>query len=177
MPLCYSFKIIFHFFYSPRMILQSCSSRGKKDWATETRCLLPLVPFSQVVKVMHFQCSIWFVLCSYLTFRTTNFQSRFSEPLKRFYGNKEISEGQNHVCSSPAISEMGHKKCTGILRRVFSQFVGEIIEGMAGFVPLPVIMGKLLSDNGNQEFGDFKFTILKMLGTYGYERRILVCVV
>lgn len=97
----------------------------------------------------------------------------FSEPLKRFYGKKEASERQGHVGSVPEISDMGHKKCASILRRVFSQFVGEIIEGMAGFMPLPVIMGKLLSDNGNQEFGDFKFTILKMLGTYGYERRIL----
>jgi hypothetical protein len=35
-------------------------------------------------------------------------------------------------------------------------------------------MSKLLSDNGSQEFGDFKITILGMLGTYGFERRILV---
>ncbi|KAK4406643.1 hypothetical protein Sango_0670800 [Sesamum angolense] len=34
-------------------------------------------------------------------------------------------------------------------------------------------MWKLLSDNGNQEFGDFKLTILGMLGTYDFERRIL----
>ncbi|KAK6114959.1 hypothetical protein DH2020_007228 [Rehmannia glutinosa] len=38
---------------------------------------------------------------------------------------------------------------------------------------LPRIMLKLLSDNGNQEFGDFKLTILGMLGTYDFERRIL----
>jgi len=66
-------------------------------------------------------------------------------------------------------------KGANILRRVFSKFVGEIIEGMIGYIPLPAIMAKLLSDNGNQEFGDFKLTILKMLGTYGYEKRILVC--
>ncbi|GLJ14759.1 hypothetical protein SUGI_0239380 [Cryptomeria japonica] len=59
------------------------------------------------------------------------------------------------------------------LRRVFAHFIGEIIEGMMGYVPLPVIMSKLLSDNGNQEFGDFKATILGLLGTYGYERTIL----
>jgi hypothetical protein len=61
-----------------------------------------------------------------------------------------------------------------LLRKVFAHFVGEIIEGMVGYVPLPMIMGKLLSDNGSQEFGDFKATILGMLGTYGYERTILV---
>ncbi|KAJ3693979.1 hypothetical protein LUZ60_009459 [Juncus effusus] len=75
----------------------------------------------------------------------------FSEPLRRFPGGKGKS----------------------ILRRVFSQFVGEIIEGMARYVPLPAITAKLLSDSGNQEFGDFKLIILKMLGTYGYEKRIL----
>ncbi|KAI4341368.1 hypothetical protein MLD38_026099 [Melastoma candidum] len=60
-----------------------------------------------------------------------------------------------------------------ILRRFFSHLVKEIVEGMIGYVCLPVIMSKLLSDNGNQEFGDFKLTILGMLGTYGFERRIL----
>lgn len=61
-----------------------------------------------------------------------------------------------------------------ILRKLFSQFIKEIVEGMIGYVRLPTIMSKLLSDNGSQEFGDFKLTILGMLGTYGFERRILV---
>ncbi|CAB4300751.1 unnamed protein product [Prunus armeniaca] len=59
-----------------------------------------------------------------------------------------------------------------ILRKVFSRFIKEIVEGMIGYVRLPTIMSKLLSDNGRQEFGDFKFTILGMLSTYGFERRI-----
>ncbi|GJS78545.1 hypothetical protein Tco_0728426 [Tanacetum coccineum] len=42
-----------------------------------------------------------------------------------------------------------------------------------GYVRLPTVMMKLLSDNGNQDFGDFKATILGMLGTYDYEKRIL----
>ena len=66
-------------------------------------------------------------------------------------------------------------RVSNLLRRLFSQFIKEIVEGMVGFVRLPIIMSKLLSDNGNQEFGDFKVTILGMLGTYGFERRILVC--
>ncbi|RDY08694.1 Vacuolar protein sorting-associated protein 8-like protein, partial [Mucuna pruriens] len=65
-------------------------------------------------------------------------------------------------------SQNGH-----ILRKLLSQFIKEIVEGMIGFVHLPTIMSKLLSDNGSQEFGDFKLTILGMLGTYGFERRIL----
>ncbi|KAF5733264.1 vacuolar protein sorting-associated protein 8 isoform X1 [Tripterygium wilfordii] len=60
-----------------------------------------------------------------------------------------------------------------ILKKLFSQFIKEIVEGMMGCVRLPTIMSKLLSDNANQEFGDFKLTILGMLGTYGFERRIL----
>ncbi|KAL2575460.1 hypothetical protein GLYMA_16G018400v4 [Glycine max] len=65
-------------------------------------------------------------------------------------------------------SQNGH-----ILKKLLSQFIKEIVEGMIGFVHLPTIMSKLLSDNGSQEFGDFKHTILGMLGTYGFERRIL----
>lgn len=64
---------------------------------------------------------------------------------------------------------------TQILRKLMSHFIKEIVEGMIGYVRLPTIMSKLLSDNGTQEFGDFKLTILGMLGTYGFERRILVC--
>ncbi|KAJ6807507.1 vacuolar protein sorting-associated protein 8-like protein [Iris pallida] len=111
----------------------------------------------------------------------------FSEPLRRFCCSKETVESQNHpyqlsstsdtkVDSEKSLSRWRFPKLnnpTRILRRLFSQFVGEIIEGMAGFIPLPEIMAKLLSDNGNQEFGDFKLTILGMLGSYGYERRIL----
>ncbi|KAG2331135.1 hypothetical protein Bca52824_002315 [Brassica carinata] len=62
---------------------------------------------------------------------------------------------------------------TQILRKLMSHFIKEIVEGMIGYVRLPTIMSKLLSDNGTQEFGDFKLTILGMLGTYGFERRIL----
>jgi len=68
------------------------------------------------------------------------------------------------------------RSCKGAhsLRKLFSMFIKEIVEGMIGYIRLPTIMSKLLSDNGSQEFGDFKITILGMLGTYGFERRILV---
>lgn len=61
-----------------------------------------------------------------------------------------------------------------VLRRLLSFFIKEIVEGMIGYVRLPTIMLKLLSENGSQEFGDFKLTIMGMLGTYDFERRILV---
>ncbi|KAG9455232.1 hypothetical protein H6P81_008136 [Aristolochia fimbriata] len=60
-----------------------------------------------------------------------------------------------------------------IFQRLLCRFIREVVEGMIGYIPLSVIMAKLLSDNGTLEFGDFKLTILGMLGTYGYERRIL----
>ncbi|WOK95317.1 hypothetical protein Cni_G04024 [Canna indica] len=104
----------------------------------------------------------------------------YSEPLKLFCTSKEASVKQNQGNVDPVndIDPMPkwrflNRNCALILRKLFSQFVGEIIEGMAGYMLLPVVMAKLLSDNGDQEFGDFKLTILQMLGTYGYERKIL----
>lgn len=71
---------------------------------------------------------------------------------------------------------MQNKQDSSILRRLLSQFIGEIVEGMIGYAQLPEVMAKILYDNGNQEFGDFKFTILGILGTYGFEKRILVLI-
>lgn len=110
----------------------------------------------------------------------------FSEPLKRFCNSKEVPEGKNNHCTmfsgskifsgiDGTLSGWGFSKFKTCIffRRLFSQFIGEIMEGMAGYLSLPAVMSKLLSNNKNQEFGDFKMTILKMLGTYNYEKRIL----
>ncbi|KAI3974389.1 hypothetical protein MKX01_031058 [Papaver californicum] len=48
-----------------------------------------------------------------------------------------------------------------ILKNVFAQFIREVVDGMIGYVHLP------------QEFGNYKLTISGLLGTYGFERRIL----
>ncbi|KAL6629749.1 hypothetical protein ACP70R_029514 [Stipagrostis hirtigluma subsp. patula] len=110
----------------------------------------------------------------------------FSEPLKKLYGSKDANE----KCTRPKGSETPNEqpngkglsqhirisakqRCLNALRKIFSQFVGEIIEAMAGYIPLPAIMAKLLSDNGSQEFGDFKLVIHRMLSMYLYEKRIL----
>ncbi|KAM0845517.1 hypothetical protein ACQ4PT_056320 [Festuca glaucescens] len=110
----------------------------------------------------------------------------FSDPLKKLYGNKVINgkgswpEGRETTNGHPTgkgfsqqIVNSSNQRCLNTLRRVFSQFVGEIIEAMAGYIPLPAIMAKLLSDNGSQEFGDFKLVIHRMLSMYLYEKRIL----
>ncbi|XP_054783316.1 uncharacterized protein LOC129290548 isoform X2 [Prosopis cineraria] len=110
----------------------------------------------------------------------------FCDPLLDSYVDERASERENYfqVFAGSPVSKL--KKDTGksrwkiskssgadVLRRMFSLFIKEIVEGMIGYVRLPTIMSKLLSDNGSQEFGDFKLTILGMLGTYGFERRIL----
>ncbi|KAK4848694.1 hypothetical protein QYF36_016176 [Acer negundo] len=110
----------------------------------------------------------------------------FCEPLMGSYGDERASEVENHARMMESLdSQEEEEACiikwrisashrgAHIFKKLFSQFIKEIVEGMIGYVRLPTIMSKLLSDNGSQEFGDFKLTILGMLGTYGFERRIL----
>ncbi|OMO82357.1 hypothetical protein COLO4_23048 [Corchorus olitorius] len=110
----------------------------------------------------------------------------FCEPLMGSYCDEGVSEKKNHVGKLvDSLGSQEEEECIinwkipkshkggHILRKLFSQFIKEIVEGMIGYVRLPTIMSKLLADNGRQEFGDFKLTILGMLGTYGFERRIL----
>ncbi|TXG63103.1 hypothetical protein EZV62_010097 [Acer yangbiense] len=110
----------------------------------------------------------------------------FCEPLMGSYGDERASEVENHARMKESLdSQEEEEACiikwrisashrgAHIFKKLFSQFIKEIVEGMIGYVRLPTIMSKLLSDNGSQEFGDFKLTILGMLGTYGFERRIL----
>lgn len=114
----------------------------------------------------------------------------FCEPLMDSYREPRNTDGRNkgplgvkslelHVNESDVAIKWRIPRSdtagTHILRKLISQFIKEIVEGMIGYVRLPTIMTKLLSENGTQEFGDFKLTILGMLGTYGFERRILVC--
>lgn len=68
----------------------------------------------------------------------------------------------------------GNDLACKLLRKVLAQFIGDIVNGMMGYVPLPTIMNKILEDHRGHEFGDFKATILEMLSAYGYERAILV---
>ncbi|KAK8509712.1 hypothetical protein V6N13_093565 [Hibiscus sabdariffa] len=109
----------------------------------------------------------------------------FCEPLMGSYCSERVSEKENHVGLVESLGSQDKEesiikwripkshKGGHILRKLLSQFIKEIVEGMIGYVRLPTIMSKLLYDNGGQEFGDFKLTILGMLGTYGFERRIL----
>lgn len=114
---------------------------------------------------------------------------RFCEPLIDSYNYRTPAFGENQVQflnESSGLQKdkearivtwriLKSDKAAHILKRLFSRFIKEIVEGMIGYVHLPIIMSRLLSDNGSQEFGDFKLTVLGMLGTFGFERRILVC--
>ncbi|MCD9644546.1 hypothetical protein HAX54_032806 [Datura stramonium] len=84
---------------------------------------------------------------------------------------QEVQEGEQ-ACKVQWKVSKSHRNAH-ILRKLLSVFIKEIVEGMIGYVSLPRIILKLLSDNETQEFGDFKPTILGMLGTYDFERRIL----
>jgi hypothetical protein len=94
----------------------------------------------------------------------------FCEPLIDDIGRENKMGTAADISWKVSISKKGGDI---ILKKLFSVFIKEIVEGMIGYVRLPTIMLKLLSDNGSQEFGDFKITILGMLGTYDFERRIL----
>ena len=109
------------------------------------------------------------------------FSSRFCEPLIDSGNARETLKDSPTGSVNPEeeaqtfkwkVSKYG--KCAHMARKLFSIFIKEIVEGMIGYVRLPRIMLKLLSENGNQEFGDFKLTILGILGRYDFERRILV---
>ncbi|KAF9600812.1 hypothetical protein IFM89_012551 [Coptis chinensis] len=108
----------------------------------------------------------------------------FCEPLRDPSDDKVVSKGNisgtlaaTFDVKEESIDNWRIPKSHGvshILRKLFAQFLKEIVEGMlSGYVHLPTIMTKLLSDNSSQVFGDFKLIILGMLGTYGFEKRIL----
>jgi hypothetical protein len=81
-------------------------------------------------------------------------------------GGKERTESVLLKCAGNAVA-------TCALRRVLARFISAIMFAMMGHVPLATILNKILQDHGGDEFGDFKGTILGMLGTFGYERAIL----
>ncbi|CAM6085101.1 unnamed protein product [Calypogeia fissa] len=114
----------------------------------------------------------------------------FVEPLHSF--NKQMKSA-SHVKQHAIKSEVNHRSeqeamssknglrwkvwgndlASKLLRKVLAQFIGDIVNGMMGYVPLPTIMNKILEEHRGHEFGDFKETILDMLSAYGYERAIL----
>ncbi|XP_051145472.1 uncharacterized protein LOC127261257 [Andrographis paniculata] len=99
---------------------------------------------------------------------TNSEKEMFRDALDGLIDKSEYEEGCKYKWDFSKI----HKGAR-MMRKLFSIFIKDIVDGMIGYVRFPQITSKLLSDNGSQEFGDFKLTILGMLGTYDFERRIL----
>lgn len=49
----------------------------------------------------------------------------------------------------------------------------EVISGMAGYIPLKAIGQRILAQYTQQQFGDFRGTLLGLLSAYNYESSIL----
>lgn len=59
------------------------------------------------------------------------------------------------------------------MQNVLSGFVKWVLAEMNGYVPLNVVLNKIIVDHAKAEFREFRDTILGMLDTYRYEERIL----
>lgn len=57
--------------------------------------------------------------------------------------------------------------------RVFTDCLTKILQSMMGFIPIRIIMQKIVRDHSTAPFSDFKQIIIAMLDTYNYERNIL----
>ncbi|CAM9876663.1 unnamed protein product [Phaeothamnion confervicola] len=55
---------------------------------------------------------------------------------------------------------------------VLDTILSTVLDGMAGYVPLPAIVGKILLDHAGNTVGEFRHILLSMLETYAYETSI-----
>ena len=59
------------------------------------------------------------------------------------------------------------------LQQLFTSFMEEVISGMAGYIPLKAIGQRILAQYTQQQFGDFRGTLLGLLSAYNYESSML----
>jgi hypothetical protein len=107
-----------------------------------------------------------FIVASHIDKKSSRTRPRRS---RRKHANVELSRDQTGTTQWKANTDL-KGNC---VRRVLVWMMGDVIDGMMGYVPLRVIMDKILAEHGNHPFGDFRATILNMLSAYGYERAIL----
>ncbi|GAB4818305.1 hypothetical protein N2152v2_005351 [Parachlorella kessleri] len=62
-----------------------------------------------------------------------------------------------------------------VLQQIFTGFMEEVIRGMAGHVPMKSIAEAIIHQYGSDHFGDFKSTLLGLLGACNFELSILQC--
>ncbi|MCO5587402.1 hypothetical protein L7F22_041351 [Adiantum nelumboides] len=111
---------------------------------------------------------------------------RFVDPLRKLHEARKLLRRSRASRATDLTTDQGSgegiykwkvamigRRAVNLMQKILVYLTGEIVNGMMGYIPLSSIMDKLLSNNGRHEFGDFKGTILQMLGLYGYERTIL----
>ncbi|MCO5611674.1 hypothetical protein L7F22_065929 [Adiantum nelumboides] len=111
---------------------------------------------------------------------------RFVDPLRKLHEARKLLRRSRASRAADLTTDQGSgegiykwkvamisRRAVNLMQKILVYLTGEIVNGMMGYIPLSSIMDKLLSNNGRHEFGDFKGTILQMLGLYGYERTIL----
>jgi hypothetical protein len=54
------------------------------------------------------------------------------------------------------------------MQHILSTFVKSVLSEMKGYVPLNVVLNKIIADHAKAQFKEFKDTILSMLDTYRY---------
>eukprot|EP00743_Colponemidia_sp_Colp-15_P010359 GILK01011401.1.p1 GENE.GILK01011401.1~~GILK01011401.1.p1 ORF type:complete len:872 (+),score=181.18 GILK01011401.1:61-2616(+) len=56
---------------------------------------------------------------------------------------------------------------------VINNLIRQILQSMMGYVAFPSILKKITSDHSQDEFGEFRETLISMLDTYAYQQNIL----
>lgn len=81
---------------------------------------------------------------------------------------------QNANWQRGSIKEIQKQK-TVILSRLqlLNSFIQRVIDNMMGYVALPAILKKIVTDHGSDKFGEFKTIFISMLDNYSYEQNIL----
>ena len=74
-----------------------------------------------------------------------------------------------HQVSSAGVKNQGAVKA----QRLLTFFMEDTIQDMAGFIPLTSLGQRLLSDLSEEHFGNFKSSLVGLLGAYNYELSIL----
>lgn len=59
------------------------------------------------------------------------------------------------------------------LQHVLTGWMEEVMAGMAGYVPLQAIGQRILGQYSQQQFGDFRGSLLGLLSAYNYESSML----
>lgn len=89
------------------------------------------------------------------------------------------STGRAVICRPKASSKWQAPGCCvqaerlAALQHVLTGWMEEVMGGMAGYVPLQAIGQRILGQYSQQQFGDFRGSLLGLLSAYNYESSML----